>query len=288
MKRSVEVGGAIAAGVALGGAIAVVAANARWARATTQAVARIAGGERTAGKTPATFTLDQLEGLPAPVARYFRFALTSGQPRVRTARVRWAGEFRTSREAGWKPFTAIQHFAVDPPGFVWDASVRMAPLVTVRVRDEYSNGIGAMLGKVGALVPVVDQRGTPEMAAGALGRFLAEMVWLPTALLPNTHVSWTPIDDSTARATLTDGVVAVHADFHFGRIGEIVAISMERYRDVNGHGVLTPFDARLHSDYRRIDGMMVPSAGEVAWLLPDGRLDYWRGRLVAITYDANR
>jgi hypothetical protein len=30
---------------------------------------------------------------------------------------------------------------------------------------------------------------------------------------------------------------------------------------------------------------MVPGAAEVAWLLPEGRYTYWRGKPVTITYD---
>jgi hypothetical protein len=31
--------------------------------------------------------------------------------------------------------------------------------------------------------------------------------------------------------------------------------------------------------------MMIPSGGEVAWLLPEGRFAYWRGRIVDAEYD---
>jgi hypothetical protein len=30
---------------------------------------------------------------------------------------------------------------------------------------------------------------------------------------------------------------------------------------------------------------MVPREGEVAWILPEGRLTYWRGRVVKVEYD---
>jgi hypothetical protein len=294
MKRSLKVGTAIVAGVAAGASIAAALASTRWARATSRATERLAARTRSSAASGAAsdaateFSPEQLTGLPAPVVRYFTFALTPGQPLPRTVRARWTGEFRASREAAWKPFTAVQHFTIGPPGFVWDAAISMAPLITVRVRDEYVNGVGAMLGKVAGLVPVVNEGGSAEMAAGALSRYLGEAVWFPTALLPGPNVAWTPVDDSTARATLTDGAVTVHGDFHFDSDGRVVSVSMMRYRDVNGRGVLTPFEGRLGPEYRRVAGMMVPSAGEVAWLLPEGRLDYWRGRLAELSPDAQR
>ena len=63
--------------------------------------------------------------------------MTPGQPLVRTARIEHTGEFRSGLDAPWSPFTSVEHFAVKPPGFVWDAAIRMSPLMTVRVRDSY-------------------------------------------------------------------------------------------------------------------------------------------------------
>jgi hypothetical protein len=37
---------------------------------------------------------------------------------------------------------------------------------------------------------------------GALMRLLAEMTWFPTALLDERYVTWAPVDDAQARATL--------------------------------------------------------------------------------------
>ena len=286
MRRWIKIGATVAGGAAASAVAAVTIGAARWNGETTRALRRLTAA-RPAGDGVAARTLsgEQLVGLPAPVVRYFTFALTPGQPLVRRARIRWQGEFLTRPRGMWTPFTAEQHVRVGPPGFVWDASIRTTPLVPVRVRDAYVGGEGVMLGKLAALVPVVDRRGTPEMAAGALSRYLGEAVWLPTALLPSEGVSWAPIDDMTARATLSDGPTIVSADFRFGARGEIAGVSMTRYRQVGGRGVPTPFEGRYDGEYRRLSGMVIPSGGEVAWLLPEGRFAYWRGRIVDAQYD---
>ena len=287
MRRSIRVGGALVGGVAAGAAAAVAVGTVLWNRATERAVARLTGpAPASNGAAPTRYSRDQLVGLPAPVARYFDFALTPGQPPVGRAYFHQAGVFST-RPGVWSPFTSEQYFSVYPPGFVWDASIRMAPLVTVRVRDSYLAGEGVMYGKAGALLTVADQRGTPEMASGALMRYLAEAVWLPTALLPCAGVRWEAVDDSTARATVTDAATTVSVDVHFAAGGEIARISAVRYRDVNGTPVLTPWVVHLR-DYARADGMMIPVAGEVAWLLPEGPLPYWRGRTVEASYELAR
>lgn len=288
MRPWIKVGATVAGGVAAGAVGAAVAGRLLWDRATARAVARLtARAPSRDGATTSTFSREQLAGLPGRVVRYFELALTPGQPLVRRARVRQAGEFRTGAEAAWSPFTAVQHFSVRPPGFVWDATIRMAPLLSVRVRDSYLDGEGAMYGKLAALVPVIDQRGTPEMAAGSLVRYLAEAVWLPTALLPSEGVSWEAVDDSTARATLADGTTTVSLDVHVGARGEIVRVATVRQRDVAGVPVPTPWVGHF-GDYTQVGGMMIPRAGEVEWVLPEGAFSYWRGRCVRAAYEFAR
>ncbi len=277
-------GFALVTGGLAGSTVAAVAiGNLVWKRRTARAVRRLASG--TAAGGPGVFSRQQLEGLPAPVVRYFDFALTPGQRLVQSARLEHAGKFRGGLDEPWSPFTSVQHFSVRPPGFVWDAAIHLAPLLTVRVRDSYIGGTAGMHGKIASLIPVVNQNGGAALNAGALHRLLAEMVWLPTALLPGNGVSWSPIDSSTARATLTDSGTAVWLDFQFNAAGEIVRVSTpERFRDVEGTAVPTPWAGSFGS-YEEVAGMRVPREGEVAWILPEGRLDYWRGRIVRSEYD---
>ncbi len=253
-----------------------------WNRETTRAIDRMAEQSARAEIPPSGFTREMLGGLPAPVARYFDLAITQGRQLVRRARLGQGGEFST-RPGVWKPFTAIEHFSVHPPGFVWDATIRTSALLPVRVRDGYLAGQGSTRAAIAGLVPVVDLRGTPEMAAGALVRYLAEAVWLPTALLPCEGVRWTPIDETSARAALTDGAVSVHVDVHFGGKGEIESVSTFRHRDVKGTPVLTPWHGRFNG-YDRKDGMLIPVRGEVEWLVDGKRLPYWRGEIIEASY----
>ena len=276
----IGIGAVIAGAMVAAAAIAVGIADARWDRATERAVSRL---DASAALYPAAaFDPAQLATLPAPVARYFRFALAPGQRMPRRARIEQSGEFLLA-PGRWSRFVATSHVAAAPPAFVWDASIRVAPLVPVRVRDGYDAGEGRMLGRVLALARVVDQHGTPEMAEASLQRWLAEGVWLPTALLPRHGVTWSPIDENTARATIVDGAVRASVDFQFGASGEVTGTSATRFRDVRG----TPVRQRWVGSFRRwtrLDGMMVPLEGEVAWEPTDGaREAYWRGTIDRLT-----
>jgi hypothetical protein len=124
----------------------------------------------------------------------------------------------------------------------------------------------------------MEMRGTGDIAAGELMRYLAETPWYPTALLPGQGVVWSGIDDQSAKATLTDGSVLVDLTFRFGADDLIASIRAEaRGRTVGGRIVPTPWEGRW-SGYARQGGMLVPMTGEVAWVLPQGDKPYWRGR----------
>lgn len=279
MRRALRMGAAIVCGLVAGTVAAVTAAIVRWNVETARCVVRLR--ERADADAP-PYSRDELAGLPDPVVRYFDFALTPGQPIVRNLRIRQTGEFAMRPEA-WQPFTAVQVFSV-PPGFLWDARVRLAPGMSFYVRDGYVAGEGVLYGAVSALIPVVNERGTPAMASGELLRYLVEAVFFPTALLPRDGVSWLPIDESTARVTLTDGATTVSSDVTFGERGEVTGISALRNHDIHHAATLTPWFGRFR-DYRRVEGMMIPTYGEVEWRLPEGPFCYFRGRVVDARYD---
>lgn len=280
-------GAGVVAGVIAGGAAgAAILGSGGWNRSTVRAVRSLARG--IPQDPSAIFTPDMLEGLPTPVSRYFRFALTPGQPFIRSARLRHTGEIRNGGfDASWNAFESVQHFSAHPPGFVWDATIRMAPLVNARVRDSYILGRAAMLGKLAAMVPVVDQEGTSELAISSLQRWLAEAAWFPTALLPGRGVTWDAIDDSSARATITDSGHTAAIVVHFAESGEIMRVTADRYRDVDGVPTLTPWGA-FHRAYLEVEGMKIPTEGEAEWRLPEGHLSVWRGRIEGMEYEFMR
>jgi len=270
--------------VAAGTAAALWAGSARWQRATGQAVDSLLQATLQGGIGAVDFaTFDQL---PPPVAAYFRFALTDGQPLVKSARIVSAGQFNAGESAeSWAPFEAVQVFTSQPPGFIWNAAIRMVPLMDVRVRDGYEGGRGSMFGAIAGIMPVIDQSGAPELNAGALIRYLAEAVWLPTALLPANGVVWTPINERAALATLSDSGVTVSLEFHFDDAGRLTRIyTPARPREVNGAYEMAAWEARFER-YEAHDGMQIPVEAIVEWQLPDKTLPYWKGRIVETEYD---
>jgi Family of unknown function (DUF6920) len=238
---------------------------------------------------PKTVNFRELEGLPAPVGRYFRTVLEGGQPMVAGARVRHDGTFNMSQTKDqWKPFTSDQKVVAQRPGFDWNGRVAMMPGLPVRVHDAYVAGEGTLHASLLGLLSVVDMRGTSDVAEGELMRFFAEAAWYPTALLPSQGVRWEAKDDSSAYATLEEGDISITMHFTFNEEGLIHTVRAEaRGRAVGGEVVPTPWQGRFWN-YEERAGMQVPLDGEVAWLLPEGEKPYWRGHITEISYQFAR
>jgi hypothetical protein len=266
-------------------ALAVVVAYgaSRWKEGTRELRARL----EAAREPPTTGVVDfrELEGLPAPVRRFFRRVLKEGQPIVTGVRLRHQGAFNMGETTDqWKPFTSDQRVTTRRPGFDWDGQIRMMPGLTVRVHDAYVAGEGILYAEVLGLVPVVNLRDTTDIAEGELMRFVAEAPWYPTALLPSQGIRWEDVDACSARATLVDGSVTLAMTFTFNHEDVIGTVRADaRGRVVGKRVVPTPWQGRFWS-YEEREGMLVPLDGEVAWLLPVGVKPYWRGRISELAY----
>lgn len=223
-----------------------------------------------------------LDGLPAPARRYFETVLEEDRPYVRSVRLEQRGEFRLGDpEWSWRPMEATQQFTVDPPGFVWSATVSPLPFVPVRVLDAYDRGSGVLRARLLSTVTVADVGPDPETNEGELVRYLAEAVWFPTALLPTEGVEWEPIDDGSARATIEDGGNAATVTFHFDGDDLVERVTAERYRqEADERASWTGY----FWNYEERGGMSVPTEAEVEWDLPDGDRPYWRARIERIEH----
>ena len=256
----------------------------RWNQGSAAFLARLEAARQPHAVT--RYDAREIEGLPAPVQRYFRAALTDGQAIVTAVSIRHAGTFNMSATAEqWKPFTSEQRVITKRPGFDWDARVMMFPGVPVHVHDAYIAGTGLLHGAVLGLVTVVDMADNPELARGELMRFFAEAAWYPTALLPSQGVRWEAVDDRSAHATLNDGPLSLKLLFRFNADGLIDTVRAEaRERVVDGKTVTAPWQGRYWR-YAMQNGMRVPQEGEVAWLLPEGDKPYWRGTTLSASYE---
>jgi hypothetical protein len=283
----------------LGGVVVVIAVGLRvlganrWAELIRMHTSQLESG-RVDARSPAQgrlasaarFDTRELEGLPAPVQRYFRAVLTDGQPIIAAATLEMAGTINMSATAEqWKPFTSQQRVVTRRPGFLWDAQVHMFPGVPARVLDSYVAGQGRLIAKLLGLFTVAEAHGGGELARGEFMRWFAEAPWYPTALLPSQGVRWQAVDDASANATIVDGQLTLTLLFRFDEAGLIASVRAEaRGAGVGKDMVMLPWDCSF-SNYQPRDGMLIPMTGEAAWMRPQGRKAYFVGNVKTLTYE---
>ena len=273
---------ALGSGVVVAAGIGLVAfGRSRWADSTQAQLAKL---EAARLPTPADcYDVRELEGLPAPVQRYFRTVLKDGQPFIAAATFELAGTINMSSTGGdnWKLFTSSQRAVIQRPGFLWNGRVSMLPGLAARVHDSYIAGSGTLHAAMLGLFPVAEVQGGGEIARGELMRYFAEMPWYPTALLPSQGVRWAAVDDRSAYATLVDGPISLTLLFRFDDAGLITSV----HADARGSGVgkdmvMLPWDCNV-SNYRLRHGMMVPTRGGAA----KGGKPYFVGDLTSLVYE---
>jgi hypothetical protein len=214
---------------------------------------------------------EDIAPLPAPVQRWLERAGIIGRPRTITVRLRQRGELHTSTDAAWMPTEAEQYVTVDRPQFVWQVRSQIANVVPLIGRDKYIDGRGEMLIKAAALVNVARGVG-PKIDQGAMLRFLAEMIWYPSAAV-EPYLRWEAIDETRARAIMTHEGATDSAVFTIDALGRVTSVTAKRYSDRTG--ALETWGGRLQA-WKRFDGIEIASRGEVVWSLEGGDFTFYR------------
>lgn len=253
----------------------------RWQAASLQLRSRLASASPTA--LPDPHLIPAADPLPAPVQRWFAQVLPVDPPDAHLLHLRHRGEFNTRSDGErWAPFVSTQIVRLDRPGFLWNARIRMFPGLAVHVHDAYLDGEGILRAALLGQFPLADLADREGLAEGELMRWIAEAAWYPWVLLPGPRVHWRAVDEAHADVTVDDGPLSITLRFGFDAGGLLRSVRSEaRGRSVGGQIVPTPWEG-LWSDYRKVDGRLVPMAGEVAWLLPAGRKPYWRGAVTEL------
>jgi len=221
-----------------------------------------------------TYNAETIADLPAPVQRYFSYALVDGQKYINYLRLKHSGTFKTDKDKKWMDIEGEQYFVANPPGFLW-----IGKTSSFKAKDSYVGGEGNLSVYLFGLVRIVKEEGGKVNQAELL-RWLGESVWMPTNLLPDEHKIWSPINDHSAMLTFTYEGLTVFYILTFDDEGRIISLETERYMGDR----LLPWKGEV-SNYVCQDGMMVPADIEASWMLEDGKYTYARFHVEEFEYD---
>lgn len=221
------------------------------------------------------FSLKSLDDLPEPVQRYFRHVLPENQALIRTVRLKHKGQFKTGLDKPWIPIKGEQYFATPTPAYVWKGTTSL-----FTARDMYIHDKGRLVVSLFSWVNIVDARGE-KYNEGELQRWLAESVWFPTNLLPSERLEWLAIDKNTARLSFKYLNLSLDYLVHFSKAGEIIRMETNRYMN---EGKKETWILKM-KDYKRINGVIVPTTAEATWRIGGVDFPYASFRLTRLEYN---
>ena len=201
----------------------------------------------------------RLAGVPARARSWLARAIPPGARLATAVRLRMRGEIRLKR---WLPFRAEQ-VLVPTVGMRWQARVGRWPM-RVSGYDTVVEGRGAMQWRMLGLLPVMRARG-PDIDRASIARLQAELVWLPTALLPAAQARWATDETDRPVVALSHFGWTTNLHLEVGAHGRLEGIDLERWGELPAGGhALRPYGAVMEEE-RTFGGITIPSRLRVGW-----------------------
>ena len=160
---------------------------------------------------------------PAAIALAARLGARAGHV-GRIVRLTQRGEMWLEPGGRAFPFTAQQCIATAQVGFVWRASMAMAPGVALQVIEHLVGGRDGLDACLFGVVPVARFSDGAAAFRGEAMRYLAELMWNPDAILLNRELVWRVVDAKTLVVATGEGDrrsevrLLLDADGDIGRI----------------------------------------------------------------------
>lgn len=208
------------------------------------------------------FSPDMIADQPEPVQRYFLHAIAPGTPIARSVHLKMQGSFRLAPNQNWIPMQAEEILATG--GFVWKAIAGQG-IRQMRGADYYTRGDGRLRFSLWGLIPVVTAH-NPDVTRSAIGRWIGEYFWLPSALLPQQGVNWKALDDRTIQASLKADGESIMLTYVIDQQGKLLQSSFDRWGNQaeDGHYTAIPFGGEYSAE-QTFGGYTVPSQVGAGW-----------------------
>lgn len=216
-----------------------------------------------------------LNGLPQPVQRYFKHVLKPGQKYISTARLKHSGMFKSSDKDKFEKIKGEQYFNTIMPGFIWKGKTSLFIAL-----DMYLHSHGKLSVYLFSFLRILHGKGK-AYDQGELLRWLGESVLFPTNLFPTENLSWTALNDISANLIYKINELELSYKVCFNKENEIISMQTKRYK---GKEELQDWIGHF-SAYKEINGMIIPTLLEGAWIEQDEEQPYAIFEVDTIEFD---
>ena len=187
-------------------------------------------------------------------------------------------------QENWNDGKAEQYFTLNPPAFNWSIDTTVKSLFSVVGRDKFVNGKGAMTIKLVSLVAVADAKNSDKIDGATLQRYLAEIVWFPSAAL-SSYITWEPLSENSAKATMEVNGTKGWGEFHFDEQGNFIKFRTLRYQDPKATEPTEWIVIATKTEER--NGLRIPVECEASWALESGKWTWLKLKITDIAYNVN-
>ena len=210
-----------------------------------------------AGPAGAVETVDLPEGLPAPVARFYRLIYGDRIPVITSAV--FGGRATLRPVAAFPAFPSRFRFTHDAGrGYRHYLEITWAGIPLIKGNEHFLDGKGRLdLGPIGISEgPAIDQ-------AANLGLW-AESVWLPAVWITDPRVRWEAVDEVTAILVVPFGDEEERLLLRFdSESGMLTYLEAMRYREADDPGKILWICEAF--DWAEVDGTTIPRIGRITW-----------------------
>lgn len=182
----------------------------------------------------------------------------------------------------WSEGVAEQYFTVQPPAFNWNINTEMNSILSVVGRDKFENGQGEMIIKLLSIIPVAKAKNSEKVNQATLQRYLAEIVWFPSASL-SSYITWETVNDYSAKATMEYNGTKGSGVFHFDKKGNFKKFAAMRFQDSEA---IEPVEwTVIATKTEERNGIKIPVECKANWKLDGGNWTWLKLKITDITYN---
>ncbi|WP_224484724.1 DUF6920 family protein [Robertkochia aurantiaca] len=227
-------------------------------------------------------TAEDISHLPNVVKKWLTNSEVIGKQRVPTVYLtqELLLKMKPDQES-WYRGSAEQFFSVRPPAFIWTIDMKMNPIMPVAGRDKFEAGKGEMLIKLLSLIPVANARDHEKVNQATLQRYLAEIVWFPSAALSD-YIKWEALNEYSAKAIMTYEGTRGEGIFHFDHSGRFKKFTAMRFQDSEKAEPTEWIVTATKTDTR--NGVKIPVECEASWKMNDSTWTWLKLKITDISY----
>jgi hypothetical protein len=225
-----------------------------------------------------------LASLPPLMQTYLRRVGAVGRPRVRSMRVLFNAQMRSSATSPWMQSTATQYEFFDPPARVFYLNATRSS-VPFDVYHRYIDGAATFQVRLGSLFSMVDKSGPVLTRAETVTLMNDVAVMAPAAVL-DLPFTWKTVGERSLLATFTNAGNTVSAALTFDAAGDLVGfVSNDRTQEDAKGSRNVPWSTPI-SGYREVDGIRIGTLGDANWVETSGEWTYGKFEIRSIAYNA--